>query len=212
MARVVICDSHSAVQTALDLKISATQDLEIVGASRSVDELLSLLARQEADVLILELTLPNTVVLDLIRSLREQNEGLRIVVYTMYDEAIYGARTIRAGASGYVMKQESTERVIDAMRSVLKGEIFVSESVARQLADVDAPDDARTLLHLTNRLTDREMAVVQLLGEGSPTDAIASRLASSLPEIEELETRAAEKLGLDTRESLVQYASRLVHR
>lgn len=212
MARVVICDSHSAVQTALALKISETHDLEIVGVSRSVDELLDLLARQEADVLILELTLPNAVVLDLIRSLREQNEGLRIVVYTMYDEAIYGARTIRAGASGYVMKQESTQRVIDAMRSVLKDEVFVSESVARQLAGVDAPDGARALLHLTNRLTDREMAVLQLLGEGSPTDAIASRLAASRAEIEELESKAAEKLGFDTRESLVQYASRLVHR
>lgn len=209
MVRVVVCDSHSAIQTALEAKISEAGALELVAVTSSVDELLDVLPDADADVLILELTLPSGVGVDLIRDLRARYEHLRIVVYTMYDETIYAARAVRAGASGYVMKQESTDRVLQAIDAAMHEEIFVSPQVAAQLESSD--DDTEAVLHPTNALTDQEMAVFQLLGEGCSPDDIASRLGLPRKEIDDLQQQAVDKLGLETREALVQYASRIVH-
>lgn len=209
MTRVVVCDSHSAIQTAFDAKIAETEGLELVGITNSVDELNAFLDRSEADILILELTLPRGVGVDLLRDLRRRFDSLRIIVYTMYDEAIYGARAIRAGASGYVMKRESTERVIEAVKAALSCSVFASDELAAQLAAAEGSEAA--LLHPTNVLSDLEMTVFQLLGEGLPPDEIGARLELPRREIDGIQQQAVEKLGLDTREALVQYASRIVH-
>ena len=209
MTRVVVCDSHSAIQTAFDAKVTDTDGLELVGITNSVDELNAFLEANEADILILELTLPRGVGVDLIRDLRRRFDSLRIIVYTMYDEAIYGARAVRAGACGYVMKRESTERVIKAVEAALRCRVFVSDGVAAQLAAPEGSEEA--LLHPTNALSDLEMTVFQLLGEGLPPDEIGARLELPRREIDDLQQQSVEKLGLETREALVQYASRIVH-
>ncbi len=211
LARVVICDGHSAIQIALEIKIAETTGLELGGSTNRVDELPNLLAHIKADVLILELTLSGAIGLDLIRNLKSSFPDLKIVVYTMYDEAIYAARAIRAGASGYVRKQESTDVVIDAIRSVLNDQIAVTPIIAEQLAHGVRDGRSRTLLHPTNILSDREMAVFQLLGEGCSLQEVARVLGVGIPEAAELQQQAAEKLGLASIESLVRYASRIVH-
>lgn len=209
MARVVVCDGHSAIQMALASKIEESDGLEVVGTAGSVEELFAVLDTQDADALVLELTLPSGIGVDLIRELRQRYPNVQVVIYTMYDETIYAARAIRAGACGYVMKRESTEDVVQAINAALRRDVYVSEQVAAQLS---AENDADAgILHPTNILTNQEMAVFQLLGEGRPPEEIAERLNFPRNEIDELQQQALDKLGLETREALVQYASRIVH-
>lgn len=210
-ARVVVCDGHSAIQMALEVKIAETSFLELGGSTSRVDELPELLSTLDADVLVLELTLSGAVGLALIRKLKASLPRLKIVVYTMYDEAIYAARAIRAGASAYVRKQESTDVVIEAIRSALNDQLSVSPSIEEQLAHGLHNGRSRTLLHPTNILSDQEMAVFQLVGEGMSLQDVARELGVSKSQAAELEQQAAEKLGLGSTESLVQYASRIVH-
>lgn len=211
MARVVVCDSHSAIQKALEVTIAESESLELAGMTSSVDKLPDLVSGTGADVLVLELTLPGAVGLDLIRELKRRFEHLRIVVYTMYDEAIYAARAIRAGASGYVMKREDTAKVIDATRSALRGEFFVSDEIAAQLAHGTKSGRSRTILHPTNVLSDEEMAVFQLVGEGVSLEDAAQKLGVTKARASELLRAATDRIGLSSAESLVQYASRIVH-
>lgn len=212
MARVVVCDSHSAIQKALEVKIAESASLELGGITSSVEALPDLLAAIGADILVLELTLSGAVGLELIKQLKQRFEHLKIVVYTMYDEAIYGSRAIRAGASGYVMKREDTTRVVEAIRAALRNELFVSDEIAAQLAHGIVGGRSRTMLHPTNVLSDEEMAVFQLVGEGVSLDDAARKLDVTRSRAAELLQQATEKLGLGSTESLVQYASRIVHR
>lgn len=206
VARVVVCDSHFAIQKALERTIDAAADLELVETCGSVNDLSELLASKRADVLVLEITIPGAVGLNLIRSLKAQFPNLRIAVYTMYDEVIYGARATRAGASVYVMKSHSTQRVLQGIRASLRNERMHSEAIAPLLTTPSAT------LHPTNALTDEEMCVFQLLGEGLSVDSISERLGLPRSVVDELERQSVAKLGFDSREALVQYASQIVHK
>lgn len=211
MARVIVCDSHSAIQAALRKRIGGIADLEVVAVAGSVDELHQLLEQQGADVLILELMLPESVGLELVRRLRSDYPGLRIVVYTMYDEAVYAERTIRAGASAYVMKKHGTRSVMRAVRAVLSQEIYVSRRIASRLRECPDEDAPLAPLHPTNSLTDQEMAVFQLIGQGRTVDAVADQLSLSKQDVRNLQSRILDKLDLESVADLMRYAGRIVH-
>src|SRR5690606_3570130 len=149
--------------------------------------------------------------LDLVHNLRAQYPALEVVVFSMYDEEVYAERAIRAGARGYVMKSEPTQSVAEAIRAAAQGEIYLNRRAAsRILAKVAGGGRARAeeATPGLEDLTDRGMAVCQMLGQGRPTEEIAERLNLSRKTVETYRRRAKEKLGFDTVTELLQFAIR----
>ncbi len=210
--RVVIIDDHPAIREALGNIIDSKMDLDLVGQAPSADEGFRLIDRERPDVAIVDVSLEDAHGLDLVQNIRAQYSEVNVIVFSMYDESVYAERAIRAGASGYLMKSEPTQRVIDAVRGVMDGEVFLSRRMAsRILSKVARPGRAASPGFAIDDLTDREMAVFQMLGQGYSIEEITDRLSLSRKTIETYRRRAKEKLGLDTVAELLQYAIQWTH-
>lgn len=207
MVRVLVCDPHSAIHEALSKAFLAERDIKLVGVSFSLDDALSMVTRN-IDVLTLELALQGTYALDQVHGLVDKYSELHVVIYSMYDERIYAERALRAGASAYVMKTEPTSVVVDAIRTVARGEVYLSPSFSSNLLMRLRRDERPRAHHFTAVLTDREMAVFQLLGEGLDVETIAYELHLSRKTVEAYRRRAKNKLGFRNISELLQYAVR----
>jgi len=211
--RVVVVDDHPAIRDAIADTARTQLDLDLCGAAASAEEAFKLIDDSDPDVAVIDISLGDAHGLDLVQNLRAQHDDLQVVVFSMYDENVYAERALRAGALGYVMKTESTQSVAEAIRSVARGEIYLSRRMASRLLskvakgarDASASDEKGMAL---KELTDREMAVFQMLGQGCSTQEIADRLNLSRKTIETYRRRAKEKLGFDTVAELLQYAVR----
>ena len=215
-------DDHPAVRDAVALAIRAQPDMVLAGVAGSAAEAFDLLRADRPDVAVVDISLGDAHGLDLVQSLRAEHDGLEVVVFSMYDEAVYAERALRAGALGYVRKSEPTSAVTEAIRSAASGEIYLarraaSRLLARVAMGADAPRGGGTRGGGGGRgreasgleeLTDREMAVFQMLGQGRPADDIADRLNLSRKTVETYRRRAKEKLGLETVTELLQFAIR----
>ncbi|WP_420457514.1 response regulator transcription factor [Rubrivirga sp.] len=220
---VMIVDDHPAVRDAVARAVEAEPDMALVGVAGSAAEAFDVLREGHPDVAVVDISLGDAHGLDLVQNLRAEADTLAVVVFSMYDEAVYAERALRAGALGYVRKSEPTSTVTEAIRAAADGEIYLARRAAsRLLARVafgaGGPGDrsgdgapggdgaaARTGL---DELTDREMSVFQLLGQGRPTDDIADHLNLSRKTVETYRRRAKEKLGLGSVTELLQFAIR----
>jgi len=158
------------------------------------------------DIAIVDITLKDTYGIELIKQLKELYPKLPVLVLSMHDESLYGERALRAGARGYLTKQEATKKVIDAIRRVLAGDVYVSEKLAatllRKVAGVKS-DGGGTPVDV---LTDRELEVFQLLGEGKAVREIADSLFVSVKTVEAHREHIKQKLKLKTSAELLRYA------
>jgi len=203
---VLIVDDHPAIREALRSAIDSRVGMRVNGEAESAQRALELIARRRPDIAIIDISLSDAHGLDLIAAIRDAHPSVRMLVFSMYDEGVYAERAIRAGASGYLMKRESTERVTEAIQSINKGEVFLSRRMASRILSKVIRQDEYSLASATEDLTDREMAVFQMLGEGHSMRDIASELDLSRKTIETYRRRAKEKLGFDTVSELLQYA------
>ena len=208
---VMVVDDHPAVRDAIALAIGAQPDMSLAGVAGSASEAFEVLRAGDPDVAVVDISLGDAHGLDLVQSLRAERSGLRVVVFSMYDEAVYAERALRAGALGYVRKSEPTSSVAEAIRAAAEGEIYLarraaSRLLARVAAGGEADGDGATAG--LSELTDREMAVFQLLGQGQTADDISDRLNLSRKTVETYRRRAKEKLGLDSVAELLQFAIR----
>ena len=212
--RVLVVDDHPAVRDAVALVVGAQPDMDLVGVAGSAAEAFELARAERPDVAVVDISLGDAHGLDLLQALRAERDGLEVVVFSMYDEAVYAERALRAGARGYVRKSEPTSAVAEAIRAAADGEIYLARRAAsRLLARValgpDAGDGRRPSGPAgLDELTDREMSVFQLLGQGETADAIADRLNLSRKTVETYRRRAKEKLGLESVAELLQFAIR----
>lgn len=228
--RVAVVDDHPAVRDAVALAVGAQPDMTLAGVAGSAAEAFDVLRRGNPDVAVVDISLGDAHGLDLVQSLRAERAGLQVVVFSMYDEAVYAERALRAGALGYVRKSEPTSAVTEAIRAAADGEIYLARRAAsRLLARVALGGESRSLRGPQpdgapgvqrgggsalrgpsglDELTDREMAVFQLLGQGRPADDIADRLNLSRKTVETYRRRAKEKLGLESVTALLQFAIR----
>lgn len=203
--RILIVDDHPAIREALATAIGRESEMEAIGSSGSADEALSLIRQHAPDVIILDISLSNGDGLTLIEDVRSELKGVHILVYSMYDESVYAERALRAGALGYIPKSEPTEEVIEAVRTVARGEVYLSDPIASKiLGKVIRSQDYSTTP--VEQLTDRELTVFRMLGEGFSVREIADQLDLSRKTIETYRRRAKEKLGYDTVEGLLQFA------
>jgi DNA-binding NarL/FixJ family response regulator len=209
--RVIIVDDHPAIREAMGDTIGGKLDMELVGYAGSAHDALDLIAKVKPDVAIVDMSLEDSHGLDLVHNIRAQHPGLFVVVFSMYDESVYAERAIRAGASAYLMKSEPTQNVVEAIRWVSRGEIYLSQRMAsRILSKVTRGRNSQPGFALDD-LTDREMAVFQMLGQGLSIDDITDRLSLSRKTVETYRRRTKEKLGLETVAELLQYAVQWTH-
>ncbi len=206
LVRVLIVDDHPAIQDALADTINGKTGLELCGIAKSAKETFAILETVQPDVAVIDISLEDVHGLDLVQNLRAQYPELRVVVFSMYDESVYAERAIRAGASGYVMKSEPTQNVVDAIRCVAQGEIHLSRRMATRFLSKILQGSKKQSRSPIDELTDREMAVFQMLGEGHGVPEIAQRLTLSRKTVETYRRRAKEKLGFASVSELLQYA------
>ncbi len=204
--RVLVVDDHPAIREALSDTIKNKIDMELCGEASASDEAFRLVEKLKPDVAVVDISLDDAHGLDLVQNIRAQFPDTQVVVFSMYDENVYAERAIRAGASGYLMKSESTQSVIDAIRDVDQGEVHLSRRMASHILNKVALGRTSGPRFAIDELTDREMAVFQMLGEGYTVDEIKDRLNLSRKTVETYRRRAKEKFGFDSVAELLQYA------
>jgi len=204
--RVFVVDDHPAIREALTAAIDSKIDMRVIGESATAKQGLRQMERNEPDVAIVDISLEDAHGLDLVEELRDRFPELRIVVFSMYDESVYAERAIRAGASGYVMKSESTENVVKAIQAVSEGDVYLSRRMSSRILSKVIHQQDYTFRSATEQLTDREMTVFKKLGEGLSVRDIAEELDLSRKTVETYRRRAKEKLGFESVDELLQYA------
>ncbi len=182
--RIYIVDDHPLVRQGLSKIIANEADMEICGEAEDAPSAMKGVGEANPDVIIVDISLKGNNGLELIKNVKAIHEDIPILVFSMHDETIYAQRALRAGAKAYVMKKETPSKVVDAIRRIIKGEIYVSPSVADQVLHqiVNGPSNAST--SPVDRLTDRELEVVQLIGRGLSSREIAESLHLSVKTIE----------------------------
>lgn len=206
--RVLFVDDHPLVCEGLSALIRATCDLSVSGEAHSAEEAFQQLAEELPDLVMIDLTLPGTNGLDLIKQVRDRYPGLRVLVLSMHEEGVYAERALRAGAHGYIMKQMPGTQIIEAIRTVLSGEVYVSSAIAARLLRLIVEGDCRP-----NRragfedLSNRELQVFLSIGNGLSTQEIADQLHLSVKTIQTYREHIKRKFGLRNATDLVHYAT-----
>jgi DNA-binding NarL/FixJ family response regulator len=208
-AKVLIVDDHPVVREGLAMHLATQPDLEVCGEAEDLPGALALLASAQPDVAIIDISLKNSNGLELIRRIRSRGEGVRILVWSMYPENLYAERALRAGAQGFLNKGQATHHVLEAVRAILQGRVYVSAELANQLLH-RAVGQKTWEGSLIDSLSDRELEVFQLLGEGLTTESIAEKMHVSPKTVETFRVRIKEKLGINTLPNLIQRAAQWV--
>lgn len=212
-ARVLIVDDHPAVREALALRIARQPDLEVCGEAGDTADALRVLEETQPDVAVVDITLKAGNGIDLVKRIKDRDDHVRILVWSMHSESLYAERALRSGALGYVTKDVATETIVEAIRSVLAGKVWVSEAMAQRMLQraVGGGDGAGAHSPL-DILADRELEVFRLIGQGVKTAEVAERLHLSVKTVETYRDRIRQKLGLEDGTKLAHFATEWVLR
>jgi DNA-binding NarL/FixJ family response regulator len=204
--RVFVVDDHPIVRQGLALLINQQPDLTVCGEAEDAQSALESLASAEPDILVVDISLQGPDGLDLLKAIRSHDANLPVLILSMHDETVYAERALRAGAQGYIMKQEATEQVLIALRRILSQDVYVSDRIASRMLQryigTSKADGAPSM----TELTDRELEVFRLIGKGHSTRQIAVELHLSIKTVESYQSHIKEKLALRTSRELVQHA------
>lgn len=204
--RVLLVDDHPIVRQGLGLLLAQEPDMRVCAEAETPAEALVAIVTHKPDVAVIDLTLRDGLGLELIKDIRVRFPKLLSMVYSMRDESFYAERVLRAGARGYVTKEEGGKTVIEGIRKILTGQIFLSEKMASKMigqfvgGPMQSPGDS------INTLTDRELEVFELIGQGLPTREIAERLHLSPKTVDSHREHIKEKLKLDNATDLLKHA------
>jgi DNA-binding NarL/FixJ family response regulator len=210
-ARVLIVDDHPAVREALALRISRQPDLEVCGEAADSGEALRLVVEARPNVAVVDISLKSGNGIDLIKRIRDRAARVRMVVWSMHSESLYSERALRAGAMGYVNKDQATDTIVEAIRRVLDGKIWLSPLMTgRMLQRTVGAGRTQGTQSPVDNLSDRELEAFQLIGQGRRTDQIATTMHISPKTVETFRARVKEKLGLGNVTELVRYATQWV--
>ena len=206
--RLLIVDDHPMMRTGLAQLIDNEPDLKVGAEADSAHEALDAVAKHKFDLALVDISLPDRNGLELIKDLLTLKADLPILVVSMHDELLYAERVLRAGARGYIMKQEGGKKFMLAIRQVLAGRIYVSEKMSSRILEIfSGRRDAKPASPI-ERLTDREFEVFRLIGQGVDTREMAARLHLSIKTVETHRIKIKSKLELQTANDLVRYAVR----
>jgi DNA-binding NarL/FixJ family response regulator len=204
--RILLVDDHAIVREGFAELINSRADLEVCGQAASAPEATSAVERFKPDMVVVDLSLQGGSGLDLIKNLKTLDPFLRLLVLSMHDETLYAERALRAGALGYVMKREDSGTFLQAVHDVLQGRVFLSQAMRdRMLHNVVGGAKAASHYGMTH-LSDRELEVFQLIGEGRTTKQIARKLHLSISTVETHRAHIKDKLRLSNGTELIHRA------
>ena len=204
--RVLVVDDHPIIRQGLALLIDREPDLLVCGHADDAHTATEAIATLWPDLVILDISLGGQDGLELLKQIRARDAGLPILVLSMHDESIYAERVLRAGANGYIMKQEATDLVLTAIRRILDGEVYMPERVASRMLRQYARGAAVGAASPLASLSDRELEVFRLIGGGSSTREIAEGLHLSVKTVESYQAHIKEKLALRNARELQHHA------
>ena len=204
--KVFVVDDHPIVRQGLAQMLNREADLMVCGEAEDASTVLQAITTVKPDILIVDISLNGPDGLDLLKNIRTRYPGLPVLILSMHDESIYAERALRAGANGYIMKQEAAEKVLGAVRQILNHETYVSDRVAskilqRYISGSDSPKSSPL-----SDLSDRELEVFRLIGMGHSTRMIAEELHLSVKTVESYQAHIKDKLSLKNGRELVQHA------
>ena len=204
--RVLIVDDHPIVRQGLRRVMENEVDLSVCGEAESVRDARQAIKDLKPDALIADISLKQGDGIELVRDVRAHHPQLPILVLSMHDETIYAERMLSAGANGYIMKQAASEQFLIAMRRVLDGGIYVSEAVGNNMIQKFAAGAAYISANPIDRLSNRELQILLMIGKGMSTRETAQSLNLSIKTVESHRQRIKRKLNLATGTQLIQYA------
>lgn len=204
-SRIMIVDDHSMVREGLRLRISAYDDLEVCGEASTEDEAISLIPETNPHLIIVDISLKSGHGIELIKRVHAKYPKIKMLVVSGFQESLYAERALRAGALGYLNKQDSGEKVIEAIQTVLRGERFVSDEITQKLV-AQALGNRAELADPIELLTDRELEIFRMIGNGQTSGAIASELMLSSHTIDTHRENIKRKLGFKNAAELTRRA------
>jgi len=205
--RVFLVDDHPLVREGLANLINHQDDLNVCGEAEDSGGARAGIEKTKPDVALIDISLKNESGLELVKNLESKFPNVALIVLSMHDEALYAERALRAGARGYVMKRETTKSMLTAIRRVLEGDIYVSDRVVNLMARRMRSRKAAAKSPV-ERLSDRELEICRLLGQGRTTSQLAEDLRLSLKTVQAYCARAKEKFGVNSLTELLRAAIR----
>lgn len=210
-ARVLLVDDHPILRQGLARLINAEADLEVCGEAEDAATAFDLVGKLNPEVAVIDISLKNSNGLELIKNIKARYPDVLTLVLSMHEETLYAERALRAGARGYIMKEEASDQVLLAIRKVLAGDIFLSERMKSRMIQQMASGRAKVVSSPIELLTDRELEVFRLIGEGRSTRQIAAQLHLSVRTVEAYREYIKAKLHLKNSTELIQHAFHWVH-
>jgi DNA-binding NarL/FixJ family response regulator len=204
--RVLIVDDHPLMRKGVGQLIDQEPDLAVVGEAEDAYKAIIAIESTKPDVALIDITLNGTSGIELVKDIKVRYPKLKMLVLSMHDESVYAHRALRAGASGYIMKQEGTEKVLLALRKVLQGEVYLSERLGNRMLHTLVNGRTSLTTSPVEALSDRELEVFSLIGQGHGTRAVAEKLHLSIKTIESHRAHIKEKLNLQSATELVHHA------
>jgi DNA-binding NarL/FixJ family response regulator len=204
--RVLIVDDHPIVRQGLRRVMENEEDLTVCGEAETARDARALIKELSPDVVIADISLKQGDGIELVRDVRAHHPQLPILVLSMHDETIYAERMLSAGANGYIMKQAASEQFLVSLRRVLDGGIYVSEAVGNNMIQKFAAGGSYISANPIDRLSNRELQILHMIGKGMSTRETAHSLNLSIKTVESHRQRIKRKLNLTTGTQLVQYA------
>lgn len=202
-------DDHPIMRQGLGQLINHEPDLKVVGEAEDAPSALDGVIATKPDLVIIDISLPGKNGLELIKDIRAVQRNVALLVHSMHDESLYVERVLRAGAQGYIMKHEGGKKVMDAIRKVLDGEIYVSHSMSAKILEIFT-NRRTTTNDPVEALSDRQFEIFQMIGQGKGTREIAEELKVSVKTVDAHRANIKEKLGLRSGNELVRYSVRWV--
>jgi DNA-binding NarL/FixJ family response regulator len=204
--RIILVDDHAVVRFGIGQLINKQPDLMVCGEAETAGKALDLVTETQPDLVIVDITLKESSGLELLKNIRAQFPKIPVLVVSMHDESIHGEMAIRAGALGYIMKEEAMEKILVAIRRVLNGEVYVSDALATKLLHQNIHASRDEQVSPLERLSDRELEVLRLIGQWKGTRQIAGELHLSIKTIEYYREQIKKKLNLKDASELVRFA------
>ena len=205
-SRIFIVDDHTMFREGLRQLIEHDPGLTVCGDAADAASAIEGIRQSNPDVVIVDITLAGSSGLDLVKNLRNDHEDLPVLVVSMHEESLYAERALRAGAMGYVMKNEPAKTVTAAIHSVLRGEMYLSRKMSSSVISKFMRGETEESMSPLEILSDRELEVFRMLGQGKGTRQIAQDLELTIPTIQSFRNRIKEKLHLKTAPELVLHA------
>jgi DNA-binding NarL/FixJ family response regulator len=205
--RIVLADDHPVVLNGLRNLIQAEDDLDLVGEASTGLAALKVIREQRPDVAVVDISMPELNGIMLSRRIAEEIPSIRFLVLTLHEDRAYLKQALEAGVLGYVLKRSAAENLVQAIRAVVIGALYVDPAIADRMSDPSPKRAGRLKEGGASGLTDREAEVLKLAALGFTNKEIACRLAIGVKSVETYKARGGEKLGLKTRAALVRYAS-----